>query len=125
MATAMLTARMAMRLPGRTIPRSVDVPRRERGQRDRERHVDLLPRVEQELGLGGDDLSPRDDDHAGGAPRELLARAAIHTELREPAPAGERARDAADVLEDQPPQRARHARRLSHPLGLRALDGEL
>src|SRR5262245_31115430 len=47
-------------LPG-TGPRIPDVHGGESGQQDRERDVDLLPRVEQELRLWRDHLTARDD----------------------------------------------------------------
>src|ERR1043165_7595121 len=57
-------------LPG-TRPRIPDVDRREHRQGDRERHVDFLPRVEQELGFRRDDLLASDHHHAIGATSEV------------------------------------------------------
>ena len=74
----------------------------EAGQDHRERHVDLLPRVEEELRLRHQDPAARDQDQPPGPARELLARRPLDAEPREPAAARERKREPAEVLEDQP-----------------------
>src|SRR5689334_10353643 len=102
-----------------------DVSGGEAGEEHGERHEHLLPGVKEDLSLRRDHLTAGDHDHTRSAAGEVFSRAAIHTELGEPTATGKRAWDPADVLEQQPPQRAGHRRRHRDALRLRTLFGEL
>src|SRR5438128_1435720 len=102
MSTAKQTAALiAMTLPG-SRPDIPDVDDGERGHDHREGHVDLLPRVEQELRLGAHHAAAVDAHRAGGAADQIAARGAGHPEAAELAAARPPAAGPAQVLAEDP-----------------------